>query len=157
MPLLYALLTNFSANKAKNFFSNEEQQKLVEAIGHAELKTSGEIRLHLENFCFANEVKRAQKIFTNLRMHETAERNGVLIYIATFSHKIAVIGDEGIHKKLGQEFWEKEIKNLIDKFKVNRKAEALAECIVDCGEQLGKYFPRSGDDKDELTNTISYR
>lgn len=141
---------------ARNFFDQREQQLLVDAIAQAELKTSGEIRLHIENICFGNELKRAQKVFANLKMHETKERNGVLIYIATFSKKVAVIGDEGIHQKLGNEFWQKIVSDLIKKFKENKKADALAECILICGEQLGKFFPRNSDDKDELTNTISY-
>ena len=141
---------------ARNFFNKDEQQLLIEAIANAELKTSGEIRLHIENFCFGNELKRAEKVFGNLKMHETKERNGVLIYIATFSKKIAVIGDEGIHQKLGNEFWQKVVAEIIKKFKENKKAEALAECILTCGQQLGNYFPRSSDDKNELTNTISY-
>ncbi|MEO6302955.1 MAG: TPM domain-containing protein [Bacteroidia bacterium] len=141
---------------ARNFFDQREQQLLIDAITQAELKTSGEIRLHIENFCFGNEITRAGKVFTKLKMHQTKERNGVLIYIATLSRKVAVIGDEGIHQKLGNEFWQKVVNDLISKFKENKKAEALAGCIVECGEQLGKFFPRSSDDTNELTNTISF-
>jgi uncharacterized membrane protein len=141
---------------ARNFFTEEEQKLLVESIAHAEMLTSGEIRLHLENFCIGDEVAAAKKIFEKLHMHETAERNGVLIYIATVSRKIAIIGDEGIHKKLGSEFWESLVQRLIAQFKANNKAHALADCIRECGNQLGKYFPRNASDKDELSNTISY-
>lgn len=141
---------------AKRFFTPEEQQTLVHAIEKAELKTSGEIRVHLENFCLGNAVKAAEKVFIRLGMQNTAERNGVLIYIATLSHKIAIVGDKGIYEKLGQMYWDQLVKRLIDKFHANRKAEALAECIIDCGEQLGKFFPRSSDDKNELSNAISY-
>jgi uncharacterized membrane protein len=141
---------------AQNFFTSEEQDRLIDAIAKAELNTSGEIRLHLESFCLGNEVKAAQKVFTALHMHQTKERNGVLIYIATVSHKIAIIGDEGIHNKLGSEFWERLVQKLIAQFRANKKAEALAECILECGEQLGKFFPRQHDDKDELSNSISY-
>jgi uncharacterized membrane protein len=141
---------------ARNFFNQQEQALLIEAIAKAELNTSGEIRLHLENFCWGNEVKVAKKVFTRLKMHETKERNGVLIYIATLSRKIAIIGDEGIHQKLGTEYWEKLVEKLIMQFKANRKAEALAECILECGTQLGKFFPLGSDDKNELSNTISY-
>lgn len=141
---------------ARNFFDKQEQQLLVDAIATAELKTSGEIRLHISNFCFGSEIKAAEKVFTKLKMHQTKERNGVLIYIATFSRKVAVVGDEGIHQKLGNEFWQKVVNQLIQKFKENKKAEALSECIIECGEQLGKFFPRQSDDKNELTNTISY-
>ncbi|MBA2613982.1 MAG: TPM domain-containing protein [Bacteroidetes bacterium] len=141
---------------ARNFFDQREQEILVNAIAQAELRTSGEIRLHIENYCLGSEIKCAQRVFAKLKMHETAERNGVLIYIATLNKKIAVIGDEGIHQKLGNEFWQKIVNDLIKKFKENKKAEAMAECILECGEQLGKYFPRNSDDKNELTNTISY-
>ncbi len=141
---------------ARNFFDQQEQKLLIDAIAKAELHTSGEIRLHLENFCLGNEVKAAQKVFTRLKMHQTAERNGVLIYIATLSRKVAIIGDEGIHQKLGAIYWEKLVEKLIEQFKANKKAEALAGCIVECGEQLGKFFPRKEDDKNELSNSISY-
>lgn len=141
---------------ARKFFSPNEAQQIVDAIAAAEQRTSGEIRVHLDNFCFGNELKAAERVFKQLRMHETKERNGVLIYIATVSRKIAVAGDQGIHEKLGDEFWQKIVSKLIAQFRANRKAEALADCILECGEQLGNYFPRRADDTDELTNTISY-
>ncbi|MES2678275.1 MAG: TPM domain-containing protein [Bacteroidota bacterium] len=141
---------------ARNFFSQQEQEMLIDAIAKAELHTSGEIRLHIENFCFGSEIKAAEKVFTRLNMHKTAERNGVLIYIATLSRKVAVIGDEGIHQKLGTQFWQTLVKNLIEQFKADKKAPALAECIIECGKQLGKFFPLSDGDTNELSNTISF-
>ena len=141
---------------AGNFFTKDEQKLLVNAIAEAELKTSGEIRLHIENFCFGSEIKSAEKIFVKLKMHQTKERNGVLIYIAALSKKIAVVGDEGIHQKLGDEFWKTVVDKLIKQFKENNKATALADCILECGRQLGNYFPRSENDKNELSNAISY-
>lgn len=141
---------------AKRFFNSQEQRVVIDAIVQAELKTSGEIRVHMENFSFGNELKSAERIFKKLNMHKTLERNGVLIYIATLSRKIAVVGDEGIHQKLGNEFWQALVAKLVSQFKANKKAEALAECILECGEQLGKFFPRSNDDTNELSNTISY-
>src|ERR1043165_8923982 len=102
---------------ARNFFSSQEQQLLIDAISKAEQNTSGEIRLHMEDFCFGNEVRTAQKVFLKLGMQQTAERNGVLIYIATRSRKVAIIGDEGIHQKLGTAYWEQLVAGLIDKFK----------------------------------------
>jgi len=141
---------------ARNFFTKEEQQLLVKSIAEAELKTSGEIRLHIENYCFGSELKSAEKIFLKLKMHETKERNGVLIYIAALSKKIAIVGDEGIHQKLGDQFWKNTVDKLIRKFKENKKAAALSECIIECGQELAKYFPRKSDDKNELSNAISY-
>jgi len=148
---------------ARNFFTKQEQDLLIEAIGKAEKYTSGEIRLHLTNFCFGNELKAAQRVFTRLGMHATRERNGVLIYIATMSRKVAIIGDEGIHQKLGTEYWQKLVEKLIEKFRSAKssegsaaRAEALVGSIIDCGEQLGKFFPLKDDDKNELSNNISF-
>ena len=142
---------------ARNFFTEQEQKSLIAAITQAELHTSGEIRLHMENFCFGNEVKTAQKVFAKLGMHTTAERNGVLIYIATLSRKVAIIGDQGIHEKLGSDYWEKLVADLIQQFKAEKKAPALAGAIIECGQQLGKFFPLKDDDKNELSNNISYK
>jgi len=141
---------------ARKFFNAREQQILLDAIAKAELNTSGEIRVHVENFSFRSEIKNAEKVFVKLKMHETKERNGILIYIAAFSRKIAVVGDEGIHQKLGNEFWQSLVTKLIGQFKTDKKAEALAGAIVECGAQLGNFFPRKNDDSNELTNTISY-
>lgn len=141
---------------ARSFFSESEQQMLIQAIVEAEKATSGEIRIHLENFCWGNEVKEAKKVFAKLGMHQTKERNGVLVYIATRSRKIAIVGDEGIHRKLGDAYWQQLVAQLISKFRENRKAEALADCIKECGAQLGKFFPLSADDKNELSNEISF-
>ena len=141
---------------ARHFFTEDEQQRIVAAISEAESLTSGEIRLHLENFCPGNEVHVASRIFTSLDMHKTRDRNGVLIYIATVSHKIAIVGDKGIHEKLGSAYWEKMVEGLIQQFKARHKADGLVACIKDLGAQLGRYFPRSHDDEDELTNEISY-
>jgi uncharacterized membrane protein len=141
---------------ARNFFTAAEQERLLAAIHEAELHTSGEIRLHIENLCFGDPVRSAQRMFAKLGMHGTKERNGVLIYIATISHKVAIIGDQGIHEKLGSGFWEKMANDLISEFRAHHQADALARCIVECGKQLGNYFPRSAEDSNELSNTISF-
>jgi uncharacterized membrane protein len=141
---------------AKNFFNENEKKGIVDAITTAETHTSGEIRVHIENFCFGNEVKRAIKVFNKLGMSATKERNGILIYLAVISKKVAIIGDEGIHKKLGKEYWDKLVIHLIDKFKEHHAAEGIAESIIECGHQLKHYFPYEEGDKDELTNEISH-
>jgi uncharacterized membrane protein len=142
---------------ARNFFTPAEQERIVKTIAEAELHTSGEIRLHLENYCKDNELEAAGKIFAKLGMHQTAERNGVLIYIAVISHKIAIVGDEGIHQKVGSGFWDHIIEDLISGFKSGNKTEALVAAILECGQQLGTFFPRKEDDQNELSNEISFK
>ncbi len=141
---------------ARNFFSDQEKALVIDAIRQAESLTSGEIRVHIENFCFGNEVKRAQKIFDRLGMRHTQERNGVLVYIAVKHRKVAIVGDKGIHEKLGDAYWQEIIRQLIAQFREGRKAEGLAAGIRLCGEQLGKFFPRQAGDVNELSDDISY-
>ena len=156
MPLAYAVIKNIFANTASRFFTEAEQAVIVDAIKTAEKNTSGEIRVHLESICWGDAMKRAQKVFTKLKMHETKEQNGILIYIATENRKMAVIGDAGIHAKLGAEYWDKIVQGLISKFKGGDKGVGLAEAIIDCGNQLKQHFPYASDDKNELNDSISF-
>ena len=141
---------------AKFFFTAVEQQQIVEAIREAERNTSGEIRVHIDNFCFGSVVKQAHKLFQKMGMIETAERNGILIYIAVLSHKIAIVGDEGIHQKLGKEYWDSIVKEIVDAFSHHKNADGLVKGIINCGHQLKIHFPNLANDKNELNDSISF-
>lgn len=141
---------------ARNFFSEEEKLLLLNAIEKAELNTSGEIRVHVENYCLGNPLHAARRIFKKLGMYRTDERNGVLFYIAVKSRKIAVWGDEGIHQKLGEGYWNEIMTALVKDFKADNKAASLADAIQKCGKALSTYFPRSTNDKNELSNDLSF-
>lgn len=142
---------------AKNFFTLSEQEKIIQTIKDAEQNTSAEIKVHIENFCIGDPIKRAQKVFLKHQMHKTKYRNGVLFYIAVWNKKIAVIGDKGIHEKVQQQFWETLINELIQAFKADKnKAHILCQCILKVGDALSKYFPADNDNPNELSNEISY-
>lgn len=142
---------------AKNFFSKADEEKVVNAIKEAELNTSGEIRVHIENYCFGNSLTKAEKLFSKLGMQNTKDRNGILIYIAAVSRKIAIYGDKGIHEKLGQKYWDDIVNTIIENFRKEAKAEGLAQGIIECGVQLKHFFPYQSDDKNELNDSISYK
>jgi uncharacterized membrane protein len=144
--------------KPAEYFTTEEQSKIVAAIAEAENHTSGEIRVHIEKKCVGDPVQRAIRVFAELKMHETAERNGILFYLAIDTHAFALVGDEGIHKKVGQEFWEIVRNKSLDEFKHHRMAQGLIHGILECGQQLKKYFPHGGaSDKNELHDDISFK
>ena len=81
----------------RKFFTEPQEEQIINAIRQAELNTSGEIRVHIEENCKGDAVDRATQVFGELSMHETELRNGILFYIATEAHKFSVIGDQGIH------------------------------------------------------------
>lgn len=136
--------------------SKEFQSVVIGAIKRAEKNTSGEIRVHVEPNCKIDPIERAVYLFEKLKMYKTQQRNGVLIYIAYSSHKLAIVGDEGINEKVPDDFWD-DVKNvLVESFAKGMMKEGIAEAISMIGRKLKVYFPYEEDDIDEQTNEISY-
>ena len=134
----------------------EQEQRIVAAIEAAERVTSGEVRVHLNDRCSGDALRDAQKAFTKLGMHRTAERNGILFYLALESHKFAVLGDAGIHTKVGQAFWDGIRDAMIPELKAGRWVEALEYGVAEAGRALAQHFPHQGArDRDELSNEVS--
>ena len=141
---------------ARQILNNEEDRRVVEAIKQAELNTSGEIKVHIENRCKGDVEERSLYVFDKLKLNETKLRNGVLIYLAVRDHKFAILGDEGINKVVEDGFWN-DVKDLmLAHFKEDRFAEGLEQGIQRCGEKLKTYFPYQSDDINEIPDEISY-
>lgn len=137
--------------------NKEEQQRIIAAIGQAELATSGEIRVHIEPHCpAADPVARAFVVFDKLGMRQTQDKNGVLFYLATDDRKFAIVGDSGIDAKVPDDFWESTKDVLRQHFSAGEIVEGLCRGIERAGQQLKQYFPRATNDKDELPNDISF-
>lgn len=142
--------------KASSFFTKEQQNRILESVREAESETSGEIRVHIETSCSEDVLDRAAWIFKKLGMHKTAERNGVLFYLAITDRKFAIIGDAGINAKVPDTFWD-ETKELLQKnFREMKFTEGLGEGILMAGHQLKKHFPHRADDINELPDDISF-
>jgi uncharacterized membrane protein len=142
--------------KASSFFTKEQQAHIFASVREAEKETSGEIRVHIETSFEGDVLDRAAWVFNKLGMHKTAERNGVLFYLAVENRKFAIIGDAGINSKVPEGFWD-EISNLLMKrFKENKFTEGLSEGIILAGKQLKTHFPFRKDDVNELSDEISF-
>jgi len=142
--------------KAKNFFTDDEQHKIVQTIRTWEKDTTGEIKLHLENECKNDPVQRAKELFTSLKLSKTKNRNAVLIYLAVKSHKFAIIGDSGIHDKVTEGFWNSVAWLIEDHFKDSLYLVGTLEAINLVGAKLADFFPKEDDDTDEISNDISF-
>lgn len=138
--------------------NEDEQERVVDAISVAENKTSGEIRVVVENVVGdgINAIEKAQQYFEDLKMHKTIMRNGVLIYLAIADHQFAIIGDEGINSRVSPDFWENTKNHMLEHFRRGDYVAGLVEGIHDAGEQLQYYFPRKEDDVNELPNDIYF-
>ena len=131
---------------------------LVAAIRQAEITTSGEIRVHLEDICPTPEpLDRAAQVFGELNMHKTAARNGVLFYLAWQSRQFAVVGDSAINAVVPDDFWETTKETVLDQFRHENYVLGLERGIKMVGEQLKRYFPyNAATDQNELDDSISF-
>ena len=145
------------SNNPKKFLTAEEQEKILAAIAQAENRTSGEIRLHVEGKCPTDvPLDHAKELFSRLEMDKTEQRNGVLIYLATASHRFAILGDEGIDRVVPDDFWG-DVKDLMAaRFQEGDFSGGLVEGIARVGEKLDEFFPWQTDDVNELPDEISF-
>jgi uncharacterized membrane protein len=144
--------------KKKEFFSPADNEKIVQAIRNAEMRTSGEIRVFIENRCrYIDAMDRALEIFASLKMEQTEFRNAVLLYIALKDHQLAVYGDKGIHEKVGPEFWKIEVERILAHFNKEDYAGGISNCVTEIGESLQQHFPYNKTiDKNELPDEIIF-
>ncbi|MDY0342904.1 MAG: TPM domain-containing protein [Lentimicrobium sp.] len=141
---------------AKSFFTKDQQEDILQAILDAELNTSGEIRVHIENKCPGDILDRAAYIFKKLEMDRTKLKNGVLFYLATHNRSFAILGDSGINSVVPDNFWESTKVLMINHFREDHFAEGLIAGIQQAGLQLKKHFPYESDDVNELKDDISF-
>jgi len=141
---------------ALNFFSKEQKELIKSAVQEAELNTSGEIRVHIDNKCKEDVMDRAAWWFAKLEMHKTELRNGVLFYLAVKDRKFAILGDSGINAVTPDNFWDDIKERMAGHFAEKDFTGGLREGILMAGEALKEQFPHQKDDVNELSDEISF-
>jgi uncharacterized membrane protein len=141
--------------RTRDFLSRLEHARIVSAIREAESKTSGEIRVYIQRGKFETDpVMLAQKKFQRLGMYKTLERNAVLIFVAPRAHKFAVVGDQAIHEKCGEQFWQHVVDGMRVHFQNEKFSHALTEAVNEVGRVLAAHFPRISANANELPDEI---
>jgi uncharacterized membrane protein len=137
------------------FLGEDDLATVAQAIAAAEARTSAEIRVHLDHRCPGDAMPRAVAVFERLGMHRTAARHGVLIYVSIDDHKLAVLGDQGIHERVGQAYWERLVEAVLGHFREERPRDGLLHAVADVGAVLARHFPRRRGDVNELSDQVS--
>jgi uncharacterized membrane protein len=141
--------------RTKDFLAKLDHDRIVGAIKGAETKTSGQIRVYVQRGKLEGDpLNAAQEQFQKLGMQETRERNGVLIFVVPRARKFAVIGDEGVHQKCGDEFWQRLVERMRVHFQHEEFTDALFEAIQETGELLASHFPKNATPQNELPDEI---
>ena len=143
-------------------FTDADLDAIAAAVAAAEEHTSAELRVHLERHIPAgahgtpgDALERARVVFVALGMDRTAERSGVLIYVAVADHQLAVIGDEGVHARVGAPLWEQVRDVMVDRLRRGASRDAVIAAVADLGTVLRRLFPRRPGDVDELSDQVS--
>ena len=138
----------------KPFLQNLQDEKIVKAIQAAESRTSGEIRVYISDAEPADPMAGAKLQFERMEMTNTKDRNGVLIFVAPKSRNFAIIGDEGVHNKCGEQFWKKIADEMSGRFKQGQFTDGIIHGVAAAGEVLSQHFPRQADDINELPDKV---
>ncbi|WP_299157893.1 TPM domain-containing protein [uncultured Eudoraea sp.] len=142
-------------SKVEDFLTTDEEQEIVDAILESEKNTSGEIRVHIEISTSLDHYIRAQDVFHLLKMDNTKESNGVLIYVAVGDKKFVICGDKGIDKVVPENFWNSTKDVMQKSFKEGKFKEGIINGILMAGEELKAHFPWKPNDSNELSNEVS--
>ncbi|HLR24671.1 MAG TPA: TPM domain-containing protein [Fodinibius sp.] len=140
-----------------NLLTSDQEQQVIDAIRDAEDRTSGEIRIHIEDTVSGDPLERAKQIFHDLGMNETKRQNGVLIYIASGDRRAAIYGGNGIDRETEAGFWNQTLEELITHFKQQQFETGLVQTVGRVAKKLARFFPPDPDDVNELSNEISYK
>jgi uncharacterized membrane protein len=141
--------------RTREFLSKLDHDRIIRAIREAESKTSGEIRVLIQRGKLKSDsFAAAQKKFHRLGMHKTRERNAVLIFVVPRVHRFAVVGDEAIHKKCGDEFWQRIVERMRTHFQNEKFSDALVEAVKEIGSVLARHFPKTVRDTNELPDDL---
>ncbi|MBW8362623.1 MAG: TPM domain-containing protein [Kaistella sp.] len=139
-----------------NFLTNIQMASLVEAIQSAEDHSTGEIRVHIDSTSDGNNAEIAFEVFKKLCKNKTAEKNAVLFHVNFEQHYLTIIGDEGIHAKVHQNFWDQMHDRITAEFAKGNYFEGLKNAVLETGFELKKHFPVSGENSNELSNEITF-
>lgn len=142
-------------SKVEKFLTPEEEQEIVQAILDAEKNTSGEIRVHVESHTRLDHFERAKAIFHLLKMDNTKDENGVLIYVAVNDCKFVIYGDRGIDKAVPENFWNSTKDSIQSHFAKGNFKHGIVKGILSAGKELQKHFPWNHGDINELSNEVS--
>jgi uncharacterized membrane protein len=146
-------------NYIYDYLTEDDLNKISDEIKDIEKNTSGEIRLSIrrkrglfQKSLSPREV--AIKEFNRLKMNNTAEKTGVLIFILFNERKFEIVADKGINSKISPSNWESISKNLSEEFKNCRYLDGILNCLRSIGDVLKTEFPVLPEDKNELSDDV---
>ena len=138
------------------FLNKEEIRKLEQKIGAVESLTSAEFRIIITPHAWFGLKRKAHKLFEKHQLHNTSARNAVLILLVEKDHELLIYGDEGIHEKVGNTFWNTISENMLEMFREGDIADGLAVGLQLLSDVLAEHFPVKKNSTNEIPNEIIF-
>ena len=143
--------------RTKKLLKSIDARRIEDAIRTAEKKTSGEIRVSIAPLFWGNLRRQADKAFVRLGMAQTHARNGVLFFIVPSRRRFVVLGDEGIHRQVGDDFWNDIAAAMSESFRRGDFTEGIVRGVLEVGEKLAAHFPpQAGRNVNELPDEVDF-
>ncbi len=133
---------------------NEATDRIAEAVAVAELRTSAEVKVIITRYCWSDIHQKAQTLFHKHGLHQTKDRNAVMILLVLVNREFLVYGDKGIHEKVDDGFWIEVRDAMQDRFRNGELVEGILAGVERVGEQLAAHFPRAENDVNELSDEV---
>ena len=153
------LLKHLFARSARGLFPEASLQRIAEAIARDELRHRGEVCFAVESALDMRSIRagrqardRAVEVFSRLRVWDTAENNGILIYLLLADRRIEILADRGLAGRVSDEQWRGVCLLMEERLRAGDAEAAALEGVAAAGELLAGHFPRieGRDDRNEL-------
>lgn len=147
--------------QVKRAFPASALSAIEAQIRASESQHTGEIRFAVEAGLSGSALyqdlparERAIDVFAQLRMWDTQQRNGVLIYLLLADHAVEIIADRGVNAHTGEQVWQQICDAMDAAFRERRYESGVLEGIRTVSALLEKHFPASGASRNELPDKV---
>jgi uncharacterized membrane protein len=143
------------------YLNDDELLRISNKIKEMEALTSGEIRVSIKEKKHFRQRKRtthelAQQEFFRLKMNDTRDKTGILIYLILKERKFHILADEGINVKVPENTWDIISNQMQEKFRKGYFCEGILNGVESVAKILSEHFPIKTDDKNELSNKVEF-
>jgi len=152
----HLLLTDGQVSRT---FDSSTLHKVEAAIQASETEHGGEIRFSVEGGLdgaplFKGQTARARavELFSQLRVWDTEQNTGVLIYLLLADRAVEIVADRGIHARVDAQEWNKVCRQMEGAFRQSDFEGGVIRGVQAVTQHLKRHFPSGRDDSNELPN-----
>jgi uncharacterized membrane protein len=142
--------------KVRSCFPQATLHAVEQAVATGEKSHRGQVRFVVEAELTSGQLwagissrQRAIDVFSMLRVWDTEENNGVLVYVLLADHKVEIVADRGVHRHVGDERWRAICKEIEMRYRRGEFREGSVIGVEKISAELAHYFPGNGTGRNE--------